>query len=172
MSDFGLYRSLGSSLIDRGKWFLNKATPIEKVFYPAAQIISIIKSFTGISNIYSADEKHATTDIDAWKTIIDSDWTDKKKWVEDIFDCDNFAGSFSSYVADIYSLNSCGRVTVELKVPVTGEHVGYHRACIIVDSKLNCWLLESQTDKMVQIEMGKSPIIDNWEYRFISVEIN
>jgi len=62
--------------------------------------------------------------------------------------------SFCSYSADIYGLNSAGRYTVELLNATTDKHIGYHRAVIIVDDKLDCYLLESQEDTLVKIEKG------------------
>lgn len=174
MSDLGLYRTLGVNLIDQGKKFLNKATPIEKTQYSASQFLTAIRACTGlgVNAIYDADNFHHTTDIETWKMLIENDWTNKKIWTEETFDCDNFAGSFSSYVADIYGLNSCARITVELLNPTTKNHIGWHRCCLIIDANLQGWLLETQSDKMVKMELGVNPIIDNWEYKPNRVDIN
>ena len=168
------YRKFGAFCIDQGKQFLNKATPVKKTVYSASQILTTLKNATNLdaNRIYSADEKHFTTNIDTWKTIIENDWTNKKTWVEDYFDCDNFAGSFSSYCADIYGLNSAALITVELRNPETDKHIGYHRVCVIIDDKLQCWLLETQTDKMILIEPGKPLVIDTWRYYPNYITIN
>lgn len=89
-----------------------------------------------------------------------------------VHNCDNFAGAFSSYCADIYGLNTAGRFTVELTDPKTDVHIGYHRAVIIVDDKLDCYLLESQTDKLVKIVKGVDPVIDNWKYKVNYIDMN
>jgi len=161
---FKLYRLLGSQLIDKGKWFLNKAILVNKKVWVGYTIFNKVKDITGCLAISLYDEKFHTTDIETWRTIIEYDWTNKKQWIEDTFDCDNFAGSFSAHVADIYGLNTAGRFTVELRDAKTDKHIGYHRAVIIIDSNLNCWLLETQTDKMVKIIKNEYPIIDNWKY--------
>jgi hypothetical protein len=173
MSDLGLYRMLGSNLIWEGKKFLNKATPVKKTIWNASQVTNAVRSATKLegNKVYSADEKHYTTDIETWKMIIDSDWTSKKEWIEDHFDCDNFAGSFSAHVADIYGLNSAGRVTVELRDAVTDKHIGYHRCVIIVDDKLDCWLLESQDDRMIKMT-GDRFVIGNWRYIPLYWDVN
>lgn len=165
MSDLGLYRGLGSKLIEQGKIFLNKATPMNKTSWGASTIANAVSDITGLplTKIYSADSYHHTTDIDNWRIIIEHDWTNKKKWTAEIFDCDNFAGAFSAYSADIYYLNSAGLLTVELR-DLNGKHIGYHRCIIIIDDKLRCWLLESQSDQMILMEKGKKFIIENWEY--------
>lgn len=89
-----------------------------------------------------------------------------------VHNCDNYAGSFSSNMAEIYLLNSAARMTVELVNPTTGAHIGWHRCCLIIDSRLDCWLLETQTDKMVKIEPRQPIVLDNWRYLPVSVDIN
>ena len=166
-----LYQTLGSNLISKGKWFLNKATFVNKWYYSSKIISKYILEVTGITPALY-DERYYTTDIETWKTIIKNDWTNKKKWIADTFDCDNFAGSFTAYCADIYGLNSAGRFTVELLDPETNAHIGYHRAVIIIDKKLDCYLLESQSDEMVKIEKGIMPMIDNWKYKCNYISLN
>lgn len=168
---FSLYQTLGSQLISKGKWFLNKATKVNKTIFVLQTIKNAIKDRTGmVPALY--DEKYHTTDIDTWKTIIENDWTNKKKWIADTFDCDNFAGAFCAYCADIYGLNSAGRFTVELRSVVGDNHIGYHRAVIIVDKNLDCWLLESQSDKLVEILPGVNPIIGDWKYKVNYISVN
>ena len=168
---FSLYRSLGSQLINQGKLFLNKATRVnKKIFHPVSMYLAV-EGATGKTPVLY-DERFHTTDIETWKTIIENDWTNKRKYVAEIFDCDNFAGAFCAYCADIYGLNTAGRFTVELVNAKTGKHIGYHRAVIIVDKELDCYLLESQTDKMVKIESGVMPVIGTWGYKVNYISIN
>ena len=89
-----------------------------------------------------------------------------------VHNCDNFAGAFCAYCADIYELNTAGRFTVELLNAKTNKHIGYHRAVIIVDDKSDCYLLESQTDKIVKLEKGRDPVIDNWKYKVNYISFN
>ena len=166
-----LYQTLGSQLISKGKWFLNKATVVNKWKYNSTVIFNTIKDKTGVPPALY-DEKYHTTDIETWRTIIENDWTNKRKYVADTFDCDNFAEAFCSYCADIYGLNSAGRFTVELLDPETNVHIGYHRAVIIVDRELQCWLLESQDDGIVKIEKGVMPVIGIWKYRVNYISMN
>lgn len=173
MENFLDYRKFGAFCLDQGKMFLNRATPVKKTVYTKAQLLSTVKNTTKLedSKLYSADEKHYTTDIDTWKMIIENDWTSKKQWIEDYFDCDNFAGSFTAHCADIYGLNSAGRATVELRDAVTDKHIGYHRCVIIVDDKLDCYLLESQDDRMIKMISDRF-VIGNWRYVPIYFDIN
>jgi len=165
-----VYQELGSKLIDEGKEFLRKATLVNKVTYPKLRIGGTIQHFTGIYPVLN-DEKYYTTNIETWKTIIKNDWVNKRKYVTDTFDCDNFANAFCSYVADIYELNTAGRFTVEL-LDKKGKHVSYHRAVIIVDSKLECYLLESQNDKIVKLVRGRLPVIDGVQYKVNYIDIS
>ena len=171
LKKFSLYRSLGSQLINQGKLFLNKATLVNKVVFQGSIIRTAVLDKTGVPPVLY-DEKYHTTDIDTWKTIIENDWTNKKKWVTDTFDCDNFAGAFCAYCADIYGLNTAGRFTVELLNPETNAHIGYHRPVIIIDSKLDCYLLESQDDRMILIERGKDLVIGSWKYKVNYISMN
>jgi len=168
---FEMYQKLGSELLDRGKWFLANATKINRTIFSAVGMHGAVKDNVGISPILY-DEKYHTTNIETWKTIIENDWTNKKEWITDIFDCDNFSGSFCAYCAEIYNLNTAGRFTVELLNPETNAHIGYHRAVIIIDDKKDCYLLESQTDEMVKIESGVMPVIGKWKYKVNFVEFN
>ncbi len=168
---FNLYQKLGSQLILAGKKFLRQATPISKCVFVKYTIQKAIQDKTGIvPALY--DEKYHTTDIETWKTIIKNDWTNKRKYVTNTFDCDNFSNAFCAYCADIYELNSAGRFSVELLDANTGKHIGYHRAVIIIDNKLECWLLESQTDKIVKIGKGRIPVIGGWKYKVNFIGIN
>jgi len=169
---FALYRKLGSTLIQKGKWFLNKAIPVKKTVFSYVTVRGRVEDITGCKTINLYDKGYATTDIDTWKTIIKYEWSNKRKWIEDTWDCDNFAGAFSSHCADVYGLNTAGRFTVELVDPKTGRHIGYHRACIILTDKLDCYLLETQTDKMIQLKKGVHPVIDNWGYRANYISFN
>lgn len=167
---FNLYQTLGSQLISKGKWFLKRATPINKWIFSRQIIQNTIQDKAGIvPNLY--DEKYHTTDIETWKKIIENDWTNKKKYVTDTFDCDNYSNAFCAYCADIYDLNSAGRFSVEMTNIKTGEK-SHHRAVIIVDKNLDCWLLESQNDKIVKLEKGRIPVIDNWQYKVHFIGIN
>jgi len=174
MENLNLYRTLGSQLIDKGKWFLNRATTVKKTVYSASQVLTALYNITGlpVGKIYSADETHQTTDIDTWKTIIENDWVNKKIWTTDVFDCDNFSGSFTAFCADIYVLNSAARFTIEIRDASTGKHIGYHRAVIIIDSNLDCWLYEPMTDGIVKMEKGKKFILGSWEYIPNYIDIN
>ena len=158
-----MYQEFGSKLIEEGKEFLRKATPMNKVIYPKMRIGGTVQYFTGVFPVLN-DEKYHTTDINTWKTIIKNDWTNKKKYVSDTFDCDNFSNSFCAYCADIYELNTAGRFTVAL-LDKKGKHVSFHRAVIIIDSKLECYLLESQNDKIVKLVKGRLPVIDGLQYK-------
>ena len=166
-----LYRNLGSQLISKGKWFLNKAIPVKKKVFTSEMVLRRVHTLTGIAPAM-ADRKFYATDMDTWNLIIEYDWTNKKKWIEDYFDCDNFSGSFTAHAADIYGLNTAGRFTCELTDPVTDKHIGYHRAAIIVDKELDCWLLETQTDGLVKIIKGVYPVIGKWKYKPTYISFN
>ena len=86
----------------------------------------------GYPNVELSDIKYHLTDWETWKVIIEDDQTNLYKYITDKTDCDNFADYFNSSVAMIYGLNTSGRFSNELVKPVTGEHIGWHRASCIV----------------------------------------
>ena len=164
---------MGSQLIEKGKWFLWRATPVKKTRYTASQLLTAVRRATGleVGKVYSADSYHDTTNIETWKTLIEDDWIDRKEYISEIFDCDNYAGSFTAHMAEIYLLNSAGQVTVELRDAVTDKHIGYHRCVLIVDDKLDCYVLESQDDRIIKMT-GDRFIIGNWRYIPIYYQVN
>ena len=50
---FKLYRKLGSQLISKGKWFLNKSIPITKKVFTSEMMIKRVHALTGIVPVIS-----------------------------------------------------------------------------------------------------------------------
>lgn len=169
----GIYKTLGVQLIKKGQWFLEIAFMLTKTPLSKQQVESCVMKATGLPDkqVYMSDEKYLTTSWDTWKDLIKHDWIDRRKYVVEYFDCDNFAENFRSHINEIYGLNTAGRLSVELLDPKTKKHIGYHRCVIIVDNSCNVYLLETQNDKYVEIA-GSNPVIGNWEYRPRYIEFN
>ena len=126
------------------------------------------------------DNYYAIADIGAWNKIIALDWTSRKKYIADIWDCDNFSDSFRSHVSEIYNLNSAGAfhcvVTNNLQ---TINKVG-HRAVLIVaydeNKVLSVYAYESENEGIVKIEKGQQisiPVFGTiWNYAPVDGEFN
>jgi hypothetical protein len=105
---------------------------------------------------------------DSWKNIIQFDWTDRKKYISDIYDCDNFSDSFRAHMAEIFELNSAG----QFSCAVTSDDkslVGMpHRAVLIValdeNNKHAVYAYESQTGHFAKVVKGQPIKIDSWTY--------
>jgi hypothetical protein len=119
------------------------------------------------------DEKYAVTDWETWKKIIEFDWTNRKKYVADSYDCDNFSGSFCSRAAELFNLNSAGRFTCTVKTS-KGQTLP-HRAVVIVardEGKLKVFVFESQNDGWVEVKAGQPIKIGDWKYTANLIEVN
>lgn len=112
------------------------------------------------------DEKYYYTDISGWRKIISSDPINVvKKWKKDRFDCDNFATTFSSHVAEFFGLNTAGIAIGYVYDSNTLELLGRHAYNILLvrnGDKDELWLYEPQTDEMVKAE--KRVKLGDWIY--------
>ena len=167
-----IFKQLGVDLIKRGQWFLNKAFGIKTVTITKDELASAVMEVTGLprNKIALHDEQYYLTDWKVWKDIFKYDWTNHKKYLTDKYDCDNFAESFKSRAAEIYGLNSAGRLSVQLVNPNTGKHIGYHRANVLIaleEGNIVVYAydpMEKMLDKWCLINKGQPIIIKNWQY--------
>ena len=167
-----MYRKLGATLENRGKWFLKNAFKVNYRIVSKEHIKHAILNATG-KTPYLADRKYYLTDWETCLQLLKYDWVDKKKYLTDRYDCDNFSDSLAARMAEIYDLNNFGRLTCNGKKLKTGETFG-HRASIAVDSDLNVYAIEPQTDEYVKIKRGKPIILEklNWELTPTYIELN
>jgi len=172
-----LYRKLGATLIIRGQWFLRNAFKIKDYQRDGNQIKLFINQTLGLSlnRIILTDRKYWLTDWETWLKLIEYDWTEKKKYLTDRYDCENFANSFSARMAEIYNLNSAGSFYNKIYNKKTGRFINWHRANMIVairEGNLELYAFESMfgTPKdWIKIEKpSQKIIIRNWRYVPIS----
>ena len=69
-----------------------------KTLYPDVQVKAI------------SDGKYYTVSEERWKEIIKNDFVEKKKYLAEQFDCDDFSRCFVARVTENYGLNACGIV--------------------------------------------------------------
>ena len=151
-----MYKVLGLELIENGIWFLRKAFHLK----PKKTSRSYIQSFLvnkgmPIGKMFFADNNYFYTDIGTMKDIILHDWTDKKKYEEDINDCDDFAFNFKSNMQERYHITAVALArSITISDIKTGEFINWHRANVFLadeNNVLKLWFLEPQTDKVVEI---------------------
>ena len=72
-------------------------------------LVSALKVVRFCIKVYD-DKRYWTTDLDGFMSII-TEWTLKKRdYVEDRFDCDDFAKTFKCYCIERYGINTVGLV--------------------------------------------------------------
>jgi hypothetical protein len=104
-------------------------------------IVRDIQSKGGMAGWLRLDEEYYTTDMDSLKRIIDWDWTDTRKYITDMFDCDKFAFYFKSRMAIDFGINAVGVI-----LDYSAGHA--YNLLIIKDSSIKWYLYEPQDDNV------------------------
>lgn len=164
-----LFKRLGTELGKASCVFLRRAFRIKPTTLGRSKLTAIVKERTGIQS-YCLDRIYALINWEIWEQLIYYDWTDKKKYLVDTYDCDDFSRSFCARMSEIYDLNSAGSLHCTVYNALTGNRIAGHLAVLIVTSGGRVFLMESQNDGWLEI---KSPsqdlVIKNWRYKLHSV---
>jgi len=99
---------------------------------------------TGMERKYLDSKYWVCSRLD-FEAIIQWDWTDKKKYVAEKYDCDNFAFSFKARMDRKFHLNNVGLVV---------DYSGGHAYNCVVFSDGTAELFEPQSDRFVTSRMG------------------
>ena len=89
------------------------------------------------------DSKYWSVDIDTWETILKYTGVDKKKYISERYDCDDFAFTFKGNVAQKLDINGVGFVC-----DYSGRHA-YNCILVNVGNELKFYVIEPQNDKFV-----------------------
>jgi len=152
-----IFRKLALKLHNQSLWFFKHSFSLK----PKQVSQSYIKTFLAgkgmpINKIWFADRTYYYINIEKMKELIEYDWTDEKKYLKDVYDCDDFALTFKSHIIERFHLNNVGLArSIEITDIKTGEPKGYHRANIFIADENNVmklWFLEPQTDKVVEVK--------------------
>jgi len=173
-----LYKKLGATLIDKGIWFLKTAHNVKvKKVITWGELIDVLNKKYKVprDKIICADGEYHLTDWQNWRSLIEYDWTDKRKYRKAIYDCDNFAGSFSARIAEIYGLNTAGLARgIKIIDATTKKVVGYHRANLIIaidKGEIKAFGYEPETDGWNELTYNPTQIW-NWLYYYNYFEFN
>jgi len=159
-----MFKKLGTELGKSSVYFLKTAFGIKPIVRTKSELVQIVWDKTGIP-AYSADKKHYFIDWKTWEQLIFYDWTDKKKYLKDRADCDNFSSSFCARMSEIYDLNTAGRLFCDVYDKDTDKKLAGHVAVLIVDKDKRVFLMESQTDKWIEItNQNQRLVIGQWRY--------
>jgi len=103
-------------------------------------VINDLRNKGGFQGWLRLDGTYYTTDLDTFKKIIEWDWTDTRKYLDDVFDCDKFAMYFKSRMAIDFHINAIGVV-----LDYSAGHA--YNLVILKDAQGVKWLLyEPQLD--------------------------
>ena len=105
-------------------------------------------------NTHYIDSKYHLCSEKDMTAIIKFDWTDRKKYVSEFYDCDNFAFNFKAMVARRFGINSVGLVI---------DWSGGHAYNIIAFRNGSMKIFEPQSDSW--------PVLGSKMYKFEKGEI-
>ncbi|MHA1303382.1 MAG: hypothetical protein ACTSPI_06750 [Candidatus Heimdallarchaeaceae archaeon] len=166
MNKLDLYKELGSTLIEKGKFFLTKAFDLKDLRIISKSYLTGVLNSVGLSNLYYADAKYYVPTLNSMKDIIKYSWTDKKQYQTDQYDCDDYALSFRAFCSELFGINTVA-LAKSIKVTTnTGKEI-WHRACIFLAEEngvISAYLLETQNDRFIKLEKGISPTLGTWKY--------
>ena len=91
------------------------------------------------------DGKFAITTLEDMRKIIEWDWTDVKRYISEVFDCEDFAMYFKSRVALAFGINSVAYV-----LDYSSAH-SYNLLVIKENAELKVYVYEPQTDEIFEI---------------------
>jgi hypothetical protein len=159
---------------DLAKWQRNIARRIVKpdpIIKTKKEIQDFLAEFDlGVKPVFY-DNNFAVDKWSKWEKAIEIDWTNTNKYIDDLYDCDDFSDNFNVRMSEYYGWNTAGRLSVALYDPKTNKLIGYHRANLIValDEKDQLVLygydpLENLNDAFVKMKKGENMRIQNWMY--------
>lgn len=156
-----MFKKLGEKLMQEGMWFKRIAHNVKPKVTTRTEIRTLLKS-VGLNQFRFADSKYWYINVNAMLDIIKHDFTDRKKYLSERYDCDDFADTFQSHLREIFGINSVAICkSIEWVNIETGEHIEWHRANILIvehKGKLKSFLFEPQDDTSVLLEKGKDVI--------------
>jgi len=148
-----MFKALAVRLHNQSLWFFKHAFGL-KLKKTSQSYIKMFLAGRGmpLSKIWFADHDYYYVTIEEMRDIIKYDWTDKKEYLKEKFDCDDFALVFKAHLAERFNINAVGLARgVKIDSISTGEPKGYHRANIFFaddNGVIKLYFFEPQTDKM------------------------
>ena len=151
-----IFKALAVKLHNQSLIFFRRAFNLK----PEKTSRAMIRAFLAgrgmpLDKVWFADHDYYYVTIEEMKDIILHDWVDKKKYLSEKFDCDDFALVFKAHLAERFNINAVGLArSVKINDLKTGKPKGFHRANIFFaddNGVIKLYFLEPQTDKVVQI---------------------
>jgi hypothetical protein len=145
------------NLVSRVKWYVTELynyyippftiSPIKLSESELLSVVSDIQRKTKTSNNwFRLDGNYYTVDTETFKKIIQWDWTDTRKYIIDLFDCDKFALYFKSRIAIEFKINA-----IAVILDYSSGHA--YNIVILKDANQVKWYIyEPQTDELFTFE--------------------
>jgi hypothetical protein len=110
-------------------------------------LINDLKSKGGMLSWLRLDGTYYSTDMNTFKKIVEWDWTDTRKYIADVFDCDKFAMYFKARMAIDFGINAVGVI-----LDYSAGHA--YNLVILRDPRgvVNYYLYEPQNDNLFTYE--------------------
>jgi len=152
------WKKSGNFLLKSARSMLSRAFDVKPKTISSQYLKNLIKSETGITNIWLADSgcNYYYLDLDTVLDILNYDLISEREYLDNgRFDCDKFARAVYTRFNYIYGVNTMAMArNVEIRNLKTDELMGYHRANVFVaedEGKLKVFYLEPQTDMAVEL---------------------
>jgi len=147
-------------------WLLRRVYNITELVIQRKELEEIVDSTVEVGNWFW-DRVFYYTDEGAWKRIIQSDITDRIRWLSNRRDCDNIAAIFKSHVSEYFGLNGVGIAIGEVKDAETNNHIGYHAWDIPIDEK-GIKFYDPQWEREIGLKAltkaDEGAVIGSWSY--------
>lgn len=142
---------LADSVVEKFKFLKNLyVPPFTPWLIPVGEqtLINAVKSIPNIDKNFwlRLDGRYYTVDIDDFKKIIKWDWTDNKKYLYDLFDCDKFAMYFKARMAIMFHIN-----LIALVLDYSSQHA-YNIVFPFEDGRITAYIYEPQTDELIRFD--------------------
>jgi len=142
---------LADSVVEKFKFLKNLYVPsFTPRLIPVGEqtLINAVKSIPNIDNNFwlRLDGRYYTVSIDDLKEIIKWDWTDNKKYLYDLFDCDKFAMYFKARMAIMFHIN-----LIALVLDYSSQHA-YNIVFPFENGRITAYIYEPQTDELIRFD--------------------
>ena len=139
---------------------------IKRYIIPLEEMTIFIKSKFPKIRTSPKDFNFKITGIENWEYFIINCWLKEKKWIENYYDCEDFADTFAVFAKLILGV-SVYKIYGGIFDRNTGKWIGYHYWNAIISQEKNgkeMHFYEPMTGSLVQYSGQKEIVLDNWRY--------
>lgn len=132
----------------------------------------LIKDAISKKNIYVEkvlDGKYQTISISDFLKLYSQSWIRYKKYIEEIWDCDDFSLALKNHFADNYGINSIGIIEGYNTKDLNQRNHNSHWCNIFVDSNLDVYIIEPQRLLIRKLEQER--YADMSRYYFVPTSV-